>query len=216
MDLTIFAEHFVSGDPSVQLRDNGQYWVSSDDLEGTGHQVDEVAAIGLIDRMNGVATILNGDFQGISLAGGYEDGDGRPVGVPRTSRGGGITINARSRLKIGGAYPGAPFLDTGNDDVDDVLRLLGRRRLDWYDIYKLKEIIEGAAGGPKAIAAQGWATKADLDRVGASSNHPGISGDGARHARYKGTPNAANTISLEDATNLIVELARRWVRSVVG
>ena len=77
-------------------------------------------------------------------------------------------------------------------DVADVLRVLGQPGpLDWYDIYKAWEIVERAMGGSNQVEARGWATMADINRLTASANHPGISGDEARHARMKGSPNQA-------------------------
>ena len=58
-------------------------------------------------------------------------------------------------------------------NVADVLPVLGQPgSLDWYDIYKAWEIVEHAVGGSRQVVARGWVTKADIDRLTASANHP--------------------------------------------
>jgi hypothetical protein len=98
--------------------------------------------------------------------------------------------------------------------VADVLRVLGQPDpLDWYDIYKAWEIVEHAVGGASQVVARGWATRADIDRLTASANHPGISGDAARHARMRGTPGPDRAMSMSDADALVRRLAANWIES---
>jgi hypothetical protein len=88
--------------------------------------------------------------------------------------------------------------------------------LDWYDVYKAWEIVEHAAGGMPKVGARGWATKADIERLTASANHPEISGDDARHARMAGTPGATRTMSMSEANALVRRLVASWVESRPG
>jgi hypothetical protein len=99
-------------------------------------------------------------------------------------------------------------------DVADVLRVLGQPGpLDWYDIYKAWEIVEHAVGGWPQVVTRGWATKADLDRLTASANHPGISGDEARHARMPGTPGPNRTMAMNEADAMVRRLVTNWIES---
>jgi len=85
--------------------------------------------------------------------------------------------------------------------------------LDWYDIYKAWEIVGNAVGGPKKVAAEGWASEAAINRLTASANHPGISGDDARHARMKGAPGQNLTITMSEADALVRHLIANWIES---
>ncbi len=55
--------------------------------------------------------------------------------------------------------------------------------------------------------------KADIDRLTASANHPGISGDEARHARMQGTPGANLTMAMSEADALVRRLVANWIES---
>ena len=90
-------------------------------------------------------------------------------------------------VDMGSKHPRYAKVAEQDADVADALRVLGQPgELDWYDVYKAWEIVEHAVGGMPKVAARGWATKADIERLTASANHPGISGDDARHARTAG------------------------------
>ena len=99
-------------------------------------------------------------------------------------------------------------------DVADALRVLGQpEELDWYDIYKVWEIVEHAAGGTQQVVARGWAAKSDIARLKASANHPGISGDNARHARMTGMPGPNRAMPINEANALVRRLVVSWVES---
>jgi hypothetical protein len=99
-------------------------------------------------------------------------------------------------------------------DVADVLRVLGQpEALDWYDLYKAWEIVEHALGGWRQVVARSWVTKADIDRLTASANHPGISGDEARHARMPGAPGPNRTMTMSEADALVRRLVANWIES---
>ena len=99
-------------------------------------------------------------------------------------------------------------------DVADVLRVLGQPgSLDRYDIYKAWEIVAHAVGGWRQVVARGWVTKADIDRLTASANHPGISGDEVRHARMSGTPGPNRTMTMGEADALVRRLVANWIES---
>jgi hypothetical protein len=55
--------------------------------------------------------------------------------------------------------------------------------------------------------------KADIDRLTASANHPGISGDDARHARMPGTPGPNRTMTIDEADALMRRLVTNWIES---
>ena len=127
----------------------------------------------------------------------------------------------RARLHFPSPRPEPPpkgphYVKLAEQDPDaaDVLRVLGQPGpLDWYDIYKAWEIVEHAIGGSNQVEARGWATKADINRLTASANHPGISGDEARHARMKGSPSSSRVMTIGEADALVRRLVANWIES---
>lgn len=98
----------------------------------------------------------------------------------------------------------------------DALRILGQpESLDWYDICKTWEIVSSAVGGSSQVTARGWVTAADIERLKASANHPGISGDAARHARGRGrSPGPRLAMPIREADGMIRRLVASWIESL--
>jgi hypothetical protein len=119
---------------------------------------------------------------------------------------------------IPGVSRGSRYLRLAEQDegVAMALRILGRPEpLDWYDLYKVWEIVEHAAG-IKQVVARGWATKADIVRFKTSANHPGISGDKARHALQPGTPGPNRVMSMAEGDTFVHQLTANWIESHPG
>ena len=221
-DLQTLSELFSAGDPRVARDQLNGYYVESSDIVVSGGQPDVSSAEALVKRVNGTARVLASDFQPVQLRGRYTSPDGATSVVLA-----GDTATARDRAVAGAvmidgvAAPAPPpkgpryfKLAQQDPDVADALRVLGQPSpLDWYDIYKAWEIVGNAVGGQKKVAAAGWATAADIDRLTASANHPGISGDDARHARMNGAPGQNRTMTMSEADALIRRLIANWIES---
>lgn len=221
-DLETLRELFRTGDPLVAQDPSDGYYLESSALQDSNGQLDHSAAEPLVKRINGVARASDQGFRPVHLRGRYRarrDDErcglrGRGRGAfegPGRRRGG-----ERGRSGPGAAAEGSPLCEARGQDADvaDVLRVLGQPgALDWYDIYKAWEIVEHAAGGWRQVVTQGWVTKADIDRLTASANHPGISGDEARHARMSGTPGPNRTMTMSEADALVRRLAANWIES---
>lgn len=225
-DLETLSELFSAGDPLVAQDASGGYYVESATLQDPNGQNDVNAAQALVRRINGIARAADGGYQPVSLTGRYIAPDGSVSAVVH-----GVTAVARLRGKAalvvidsnGNPVPNQPpapkgprYAKLANQDLDvaDALRVLGQPDpLDWYDIYKVWEIVEHAAGGARQVEKRGWAKKADTDRLTASANHPGISGDKARHARMKGTPGADRSMTMQEADGLVRRLVANWIES---
>jgi hypothetical protein len=211
-DLQTLSELFSAGDPRVARDQLNGYYVESSEIVVSEGRPDVSSTEALVKRVNGAARVLASDFQPVQLRGRYTSPDGATSVVLA-----GDTVTARDRAVAGTvmidgiAAPAAPpkgpryfELAQRDPDVADALRVLGQPSpLDWYDIYKAWEIVGNAAGGQKKVAAAGWATEAEIDRLTASANHPGISGDDARHARMKGAPGQNRTMTTSEADALI-------------
>ncbi len=222
-DLDTLCELFPDGEPVVAQDASGRYYLESSALETAAGNVDRDAARTLLKRINGAARAVGHDYQPVELKGHYTKDDGATIVTGETAN---QVIRAKQRavavvLKDGVPVPQPPpkgyrYLRLAEQDpnIADALRILGQPDpLDWYDIYKIFEIVQNAVGGTKEIEKRGWATAADLNRLTASANHPGISGDEARHARMKGTPGPDKGMSIREADDLIRRLAANWIES---
>jgi hypothetical protein len=222
-DLESLGVLFSDGDPLVAQDSSEGYYVESLALQDSTGQLDHSAADALIKRINGVGRAADQAFRPVQLRGRYIAPDGTPHVVVSAG-----TAEARSKATatatvLSGGVPvpepppkGPRYVKVAEQDPDvaDVLRVLGQSGpLDWYDIYKAWEIVEHAVGGWRQIEAQDWATKADIDRLTASANHPGISGDEARHARMPGTPSPSRAMTIRDADTLVRRLVANWIES---
>jgi len=222
-DLEILCELFQAGDPLVAQDPLDGYYLEFSALQDASGQLDHSAAEPLVKRINGAARAADQGFRPVHLRGRYTAPDGTMSVMVSTD-----TAEARSRARatavvVSGGIPvpepppkGPRYVKLAEQDADvaDVLRVLGQPApLDWYDIYKAWEIVEHALGGSRQVVAQGWVTKADIDRLTASANHPGISGDEARHARMSGTPGSNRTMTMSEADALVRRLVANWIES---
>jgi hypothetical protein len=221
-DLETLSELFSDGDPLVTKDPSGRYYVESSVLLDSNGQFDPDAAGALVRRMNGVARSTHRGFLPVRQ-GQYTAPDGRAHVFGKGSifmR----SLGNKAFEPVESAGPAAPessskglrYLRLAEQDADvaDVLRVLGQPEpLDWYDIYKVWEIVEHAVGGWRQVEAKGWATKPDIDRLTASANHPGISGDEARHARMSGAPGPSRTMTVSEADALVRRLVANWIQS---
>jgi hypothetical protein len=225
-DLEALGDLFSAGDPLVARDTSCDYYVESAALQDSDGKIDVNAAQVLIKRMNGAARAANSSFQPVSLSGRYNGPDGSATVV-----GSAALVMGRMKFQatavvtdgngnVVSTSPPAPigprYLKLANHDPDvaDALRALGQPDpLDWYDIYKVWEIVEHAVGGSGQVQRMGWASKADINRLTASANHPGISGDEARHARYKGSPGANLSMTMSEAESLVRRLVAKWIES---
>jgi hypothetical protein len=221
-DLETLGELFWDGDPLIAQDPSDEYYLESSALQDSNGQLDLNAAEALVRHINGVARAADQGFRPVHLRGRYTAPDGTTSVVISAD-----TAEGRSKVRAAAVVltngvpvpepppKGSRYVKLAEQDADvaDVLRVLGQRGpLDWYDIYKAWEIVEHAVGGWPQVEARGWATKADIDRLTASANHPGISGDEARHARMGGTP-GHRTMTMSEADGLVRRLVTSWIES---
>jgi hypothetical protein len=88
--------------------------------------------------------------------------------------------------------------------VADVLVFLGRQH-DWHNLWKLWELIRSD------VVEQGWATKADIARFGASANRSDLSGREARHADSTGAKPSFEPMTILIGDAFVSRLVKRWL-----
>jgi len=222
-DLETLVDLFKAGDPGVGQDSSEGYFLESSALVDSSDQLDQGAAQALLRRVNGIARAADQSFRPVRLRGRYTAPDGTTSVVIFADVAEGRSRAFAGTVLINGVAPPEPppkgpryaRLADQDADVADILRVLGQPDpLDWYDVYKVWEIVEHAVGGAKQVVARGWASKADAERFTASANHPGISGDEARHARMKGAPGADRTMLMSEADSWIRRLAATWIESL--
>lgn len=95
--------------------------------------------------------------------------------------------------------------------VDEALRLYGRENHDWITLYRLFEIIQHEVGG--SLAHRGWASKTEIARFSATSQHPEIVGSESRHGHTPNPP-IKNPMNLTEARDFIRGLLDAWFREL--
>jgi hypothetical protein len=221
-------------DPSVEVEAGGYFLTSAtlpDALIDDGARLHQQAGE-LLRHVVGAARVLDSSFRPVELSGTFKDSTGHQHAVVT-----GGTASARSHLTATAVVissdsqlPPPPVAPTyvqraGSDaDVGDALNIMGKPEpLDWYDLYKLFEIVRDNVDPPHVgsnrqgsiakLVDTGWITDAERRAFTASANHQLASGDAARHARLPGEA-PKQTISLAEGRDLIKRLLRSWLDSL--
>lgn len=94
-----------------------------------------------------------------------------------------------------------------------VLELLNLESHSGETLYKIYELVEGNPLRRKQFQARFGISNDEFDRFGDAVHNPVVSGDLARHA-YDDQPRTKNPMTIHDAEQFVVELAKRWLASV--
>ncbi|MFI6509652.1 hypothetical protein ACIBCT_18755 [Streptosporangium sp. NPDC050855] len=97
-------------------------------------------------------------------------------------------------------------------DIAEALRILGRRPLDWVELYKLIEIIKKNIE-PIELHKTGWVISPQLNRFTENANRQELVGPTARHARLKGSKGSL-PLPLGEAQELIRGIVADWINSL--
>jgi hypothetical protein len=114
--------------------------------------------------------------------------------------------------------PQATLLGSGvaiarhDSNVAEALRVFGTHEDNWFNLYRILEIVKCDVGGSHKLVATGWVSNRRLDRFKRTANRPELSGDGARHARGKGRP-PLKAMSIAEAKALIGTILTQWIAS---
>lgn len=203
-------DRLYDGDTVVHREDN-EYVLTSTEIDAApdDQEANEIAAK-LIRRINAIGRIHDSNFRPMKLSR-YTNESGQSVNT------GAIAVTLRG-LRFGDAsYPvGAPdylALAESNSHVSRVLTIFARNDdLDWYDLYKIHEIIERDIG--QKIDERGWATAAQRRAFTASANRYDVSGDAARHAVDIGSESPKATMTLREGGDFISKLTTKWLDSL--
>lgn len=207
MDLLILRAALTGGDVVAKEDGHGTYLCGPTLASASAPAEALLRATELMPRLNGVGRVVDSAFEPVRVSGRVSNGE-QPATVFAEAH-----LRARSRLSAGGEPVVAQrTLDRAQHDqaFDEVLRLLGTSpELDWFDLYKLYELLKRDAGGDDPLRARAGISQADLKSFTGSANLPEVSGSAARHAvGTGGVP--TRTMTLAEARDLILGIVRTW------
>lgn len=208
-------------DPLCRVfRDADGFYLEASQFEGLEDAAKVTAsAKGILDVINGAARLVFASFQPVGVAAVVEPETGsRHISVT-------VRDGVRVRSKVGAVIvqgggtstppPTQPVVSNDwlrlalNDGaVAQVLRLVGKKQVTWFDLYKLMELLE-ASDGHSVLAAAGI-SKNELSRFSQTANSMGALGDLARHAKPS-IPAPKQPMTLSEASVILHKWARVWL-----
>jgi hypothetical protein len=224
-DLQALTELFREGDPTV-AKDADNFYLTSEELDGLWSDPTELlsTAQSLLLRVNGTARILHGgSYRPVELRGHFTDEMGKtqvflqPHSAEIRMSAGTVVLSTNGEQPATPRPQGPQYLSkiADNRAVAEVLEILGKPvpALDWFDLYKVFEIIRHAVGDEGAIKANEWASSTEINKFRESANRREISGSDARHARLPGSP-SGRSMSINEGREFIRRLAKAWLDSL--
>ncbi|ETA01250.1 hypothetical protein CcI156_17810 [Frankia sp. CcI156] len=214
-DLALLSRVLPTGDTQVSCDEEGYYLTST----AVDHRPEDTdfyeAAAEVLAWVNGIGWLNGTDFHAVELTGMYDDGDRRhavltPETIRCTTQFGKVVVGGDAVASEPPPPPGPPQAAAAarGPALAEALAMLGRAtHLGWVELYKVWEIVQD---GRDPIAL-GWVTKAEKQAFKQAANHPGISGQAARHARMPGTPSKTSAMSLTEGRALIRRVILAWI-----
>jgi hypothetical protein len=220
-DLRMLADRLAAEDIAV-AESRGEFVLRAVGLESM-HEAGAVRsrAVELVRAMSASARLAFGTATGIGLGAVYRVADdGRrditvflepgiahartlPVTLAITRRDGTSEVHRP-------ADPVARWVPLASKDptVARALRLRDVAPLEWVDLYRLYEVIQGDVGAK--THKLGWATREECCRFTRTANSVAAAGDKARHGRERTAP-PPEPMSLSAARKLIDRLLHAWL-----
>jgi hypothetical protein len=203
------------------VQDESEYFLESSTFE----VLDESTAVygearRLVPMINGAARLRSSSHRNVDVGHVIEltpDGPKRhAVVLP-------VTLTARTKVnavivRVGEAGPAPPpagsrdedkwmELAVQDDKVAKVLRWWGNKPHDWFNLYKVFEILQDK------VTQNQWASRNEVGRFTRTANHEQAAGEGARHARSRTVP-PARPMTLSEADAFVERLVVEWLRSM--
>ncbi|WP_256804648.1 hypothetical protein [Frankia sp. ACN10a] len=214
-DLALLSRVLPTGDTQV-VRDEEGYYLTSTAVDHRPEDTDfHEAAAEVLAWVNGIGWLNSTGFHAVELTGMYDDGDRRhavltPKTIRLTTRIGSVVIGGDAVASEPPPPPGPPQAAAAarGPALAEALAILGRtKHLGWVELYKVWEI---AKDGRDPVAL-GWVTNTEKQAFKQAANHPGISGQAARHARMPGTPSKTSAMDLAEGRAFIRRVILAWI-----
>jgi len=224
-DLQELSKLFSLPNPIV-CEEHGEYILKSrmfSELEDSNEVFD--MATHILELVHGVAKLILGDFEAVRADAVWrfdEEGHKRVAMIFSET----IAMTARASMTTTAVTANGPIdseqsSSESNSWLGAALRhndmakaLLFMREPNWYNLFKVYEVIRDAIGGKREILKSGWVTKQELSLFCQTAQSWEAVGDAARHAAKKYiTPK--DPMSLSRATSLITGLLCNWIESCI-
>jgi hypothetical protein len=216
-DLDLLAEQFDRGQVVVR-RDGDQGWMESPEFRDLTEPGDVQRVSGnLLSEMNGAAALVDASYRRVELTDQFSDGSGSNFVLLSGAFEARIRLTAEAEVRgVDGELvppppppptPGPEYLAIARreQNVREVLELLGGGPGDWATMYKIFEVIRDDGNHKR------WGTKSEYSAFTASACLPSVSGPSARHAR--GGPKPQRTMTIHEGRAFIRRVALAWVLS---
>jgi hypothetical protein len=119
----------------------------------------------------------------------------------------GVTPESREQMR--------KLLLSTDPAVNKVLDLCATENSDWVNAYRVYEVIKEASGGIDRIAANGWASKMEIELFKRTANHPEATGTSARHGEQRIDP-PAKPMSAAEATALMTRIVNSFLNAKIS
>jgi hypothetical protein len=215
----------------IIFKEEGDYFLKSslfDDLKDA-EEVRKVAT-DILDKLNGLAKLRFTNFQPLKIdAVSYIDDSGKKHQFVLIHS---ATLTMRSRLSATATVVKSDDTIDASDkrqpsivelgysiakkdaNVAEALRIFGSLETNWFNLYKVFEIIRDDVGGHDQLIRTGWTSKKKIRRFTGTAQSSEILGDEARHVRYKGGP-PSDPMSLSEAKSFVKAMLEQWIRSKI-
>jgi hypothetical protein len=223
-DLQELPELLASPNATV-LKEDGQYYLKSTDFDTqTGASDILKIATQILEAVNGAAKLHLGSFRTVQIADIVEistDGKRQHFVFLEGS------LHARSKLTVSATVIKSNgtveqesnhptqieswvALARHDKNVADALHFFNEP--NWFNLYKIYEIIKDDVCGEQKIIQNSWVTKTNIKLFTQTAQSRDVLGDNARHASKKYKP-PQKPMSLPEAKSLIKILLQNWLRS---
>ena len=153
--------------------------------------------------LNGVAWAAVGDYHPVRAAG-RVDGEGVPPTAFAEAH-----LTGRGVLTVGGPNAAAVLAlqsaAARDSSISEGLRILGEDEHNWFNLYKVFELLRAAAGGRQGLEALGVEGVAQSSFT-AGANRVDVSGRQARHAIDASPVPPKRAMTLEEGQHFIRQL----------
>jgi len=227
IDVRALTQLFYEGDIRVlHDADEDAYYLTAPEIDNPPADTKfyDAAQTRLL-QLNGLARLDDSYFRPVALSGKYTDGErthqvvsprsialalrpGRPT-VVVTRPDGTVVPDPPS------PWPGRVKVAATHSAAARVLRIMARNDdLDWYDLYKIHEIIRRDIE-KKKLHKLGWTTKARDRAFTVSADRFEVSGDAARHAVDSRAEPPRQTMTIDEGRAYISNLVTQWMDSMI-
>ncbi len=205
-DLQVLSQHLSSPELSVRKEEDGYFWLSSSKFDLLTDAFLVAAKAGeLLGVVSGVAKLL-GNLNPVEEDAIIRKEENKPPTQFILLRG----VPSDERLPMSQAQF-ARLLSLAEQDQRVADALYFFQKADWYNLYKVWDVINYAVGG--SLKKEKWVNKTDANRFTKTAQSRKAIGDEARHGVDKNDPPKGGYMNIFEAQEFVKGLLYKWVRN---